>query len=247
MREWRARQPLLFNTAIAHLVLFVVFAVSATVDDMQVTGINRWIKPMKFSASIAIYLGTLAWLWPVAVASAAAKRRAAWVLAGTLIFEIIVIAGQAARGVRSHFNIDTPADAVLFQLMGVAILANIAAAAFVCAWTFRAVPSAYNWGVRLGLLLFVVFALEGGIMARRLAHAVGAPDDGPGLPVLNWSLTGGDLRVAHFIGMHALQALPLIGYKTRSIPAVAAAFAVWAALSIAALWHALAGMPLMTG
>jgi hypothetical protein len=244
-QEWRARQPLLARTAAVNVVLFAVCVVLGLVDSGEVTGVNRWIKPQKFTLSIAIYLASMAWYWPLAKAAEGAKARAAAILSGTLIFEIVVIIGQAARGVRSHFNHDTTADGILFQLMGIAIVVNIATAAVVMRWTFRTAGSPYVWGVRLGLLLFVVFALEGGVMAQRMAHAVGVADGGPGLAFVNWSTTGGDLRIAHFLGMHALQLLPLAGHITRSTPAVASLFAVWAVISTAALWRALTGVPLI--
>ena len=153
-----------------------------------------------------------------------------------MIIEQVIITWQAANGRLSHFNITAPLYRSLFIIMGVAITTLTVWTGVIGYYFFKqkqfniAIP--YVWGIRLGIVLFVIFSLEGGIIATHLSHTVGAPDGGPGLPVVNWSTQYGDLRVAHFIGIHALQVLPLFGYyiaKTkRSVQLFAAGYFILA-------------------
>jgi hypothetical protein len=103
----------------------------------------------------------------------------------------------------------------------------------------------YIWGIRLGILFFVLFALEGGIMASALRHTVGGDDGGRGLPVVNWSREHGDLRIAHFLGMHTLQLFPLFGYYiAKSSKSIIAFALIYVSLVSAVLVQALMGLPL---
>jgi hypothetical protein len=114
---------------------------------------------------------------------------------------------------------------------------------------------AYLWGIRAGLLLFFLGSLEGMAMVSNMAHTVGAPDGGPGLPVVNWSTRSGDLRVAHFLAFHALQLLPLAGFclsryradwpRRRQVALVLALAFVYAAGVSLVFWQALSGRPLL--
>jgi hypothetical protein len=136
---------------------------------------------------------------------------------------------QAFRGHASHFNVATLPDAAVFAVMGLAIviqtLSTIAVA--VALWRHRFADPALGWALRLGMTLTIVGAMTGGLMTQPTrqqldaaragermtvagAHTVGAPDGGPGLPGTGWSTQHGDLRVAHFVGLHALQVLPIV-------------------------------------
>ncbi|HEX9961693.1 MAG TPA: hypothetical protein VGB00_12205, partial [Pyrinomonadaceae bacterium] len=119
---------------------------------------------------------------------------------------------QAARGTTSHFNNSSAFDGADFSAMGLMIVVNTFLIIYLTYLYFRAdfrLPDAVVWGMRLGLILFLLASFQGGYMSAQTGHAVGAADGGAGLPFVNWSTEGGDLRVAHFIGMHALQAIPL--------------------------------------
>ena len=167
--------------------------------------------------------------------------------------EQAVIFGQAARGTTSHYNATSALNGLLFGLMGIFILVNT----LMTVWALWLVwrhplpgPVGYVWGVRLGLLVFLIGSVLGGMMIHNMQHTVGAPDGGPGLPGLGWSTRAGDLRIAHFLGMHALQVLPLLGWALSSWAPRWAAPLTWAGAGLYAaavgglLALALAGRPL---
>ncbi len=261
LTEIYRRHRVLAVTGWLHVMLLVVLLSVAPFDARTVTGLNPWIKPMKFAVSITIYLWTLAWfLAYLRPAYPRAVRVVGWLVSLVFVVEMLCVVSQAARGVPSHFNISTPYDGAVFTLMGVMIIINTLLVALVLLMFFLKpveLPPAYLWGIRFGLLLFVLASLEGFVMTSQLAHTVGAADGGPGLPFVNWSTRAGDLRVAHFLGFHALQLLPLAGYwlnlrsqvlaRQRRMALVVAALAFLYALVFSALfWQALSGRPLIS-
>ncbi|MBT9393665.1 hypothetical protein KLP40_10870 [Hymenobacter sp. NST-14] len=247
--------PVLSLTGWLHLGLLVATLVLLPLDGRLVTGAPVWLKPLKFTASIVAYVWTLGWLLAdLPAATQPDVRRLSWGVALSMGVEMACIFGQAARGTTSHYNAATTFDGVLFGLMGVFILMNtlLTGWAVYLVWRHRPQgPAGYVWGVRLGLLVFLVGSVLGGMMIHLSQHTVGAPDGGPGLPGLGWSTRAGDLRAAHFLGLHALQLLPLLGWAlSRWLPRHAGAL-IWLGTAgyvaaVAALFiQALRGVPLV--
>ena len=113
--------------------------------------------------------------------------------------------------------------------------------------SFPSLPSYYVWSIRLGILIFVVFSFEGGLMGSRMNHSVGAINDNSNWWILGWSKTVGDLRVSHFIGMHALQILPLLSfYILKNTKATIVISIIYGLLAASTLVQALNGKPIIT-
>jgi hypothetical protein len=269
---WRTNRPL---TAVAALmlVMLVAFVVGLFVDPRTITGAPAWLKPAKFAISTAIYSLTLAWVFRSLPGWPRLRAIVGWTTALVFAVEVAIIGAQAWRGTTSHFNIGTPLDAVLFAVMGTLILVQTFAsmAVAVALWRERTFEDrALGWAMRLGLTLTIAGAFTGGLMTRPTpaqleaaqttrvmrvagAHTVGAPDGGPGLPGTGWSREHGDLRVPHFVGLHALQALPVLvvllrrrGWpESRRVRAVIVAGASYAGLFAVLLAQALRGQSIL--
>ena len=277
MRSWN--RPLLALTG-AMLLLTVGCAVGLLLDPRTLLGQPIWAKPLKFSVSFALYAPTLAWMISLVrhgrlhrVAS-----RAGTVVAVMSVIEMAAIVGQVVRGRASHFDVATALDTAIWAVMGTSIavlwVANLVIA--VALLRERSLPAPTAWAVRLGLAvsllgMAVAFLMTGptgaqisaaqatGAMPTVGAHAVGVADGGPGLPLVGWSTSGGDLRIGHFVGLHAMQVIPLValtllflaprvaalrseGTRTRLVVIAAAA---WTGLVLLLTGQALRAQPLL--
>jgi hypothetical protein len=258
----------------AGLLMIGVLAASiagVVVDSRVITGAPAWLKPAKFAVSNAIYMLTLAWIFTHLPAWPRTRRIAGWVTAVVLVLEVVIIDAQAWRGTTSHFNIGTALDTVLFAIMGLAIaLQTVASVAVAVAlWRQHFDDRALGWALRFGMVITIVGACTGGLMTRPTtaqleearatgriaiagAHTVGAPDGGPGLPGTGWSVQHGDVRIPHFIGLHAMQVLPLLALAigrrrahTARVRMIVVATASYATLFAILLWQALRGQSLV--
>jgi len=248
MRTLYRGNPGLTLTGWFHLLLAAVLLLIYPFDSRTILGISPWIKPIKFSLSIAIYVWTLAWYLRYLVDRARAVRIISCGVAISMVTEIACIVMQSARGVTSHFNGATPFDAVVFTVMGLMIVLNSALVLWTLVLFLKSelpIPAAYAWGIRCGPLLFLLAGAEGGVMIAHHAHTVGAPDGGPGLPLINWSLEHGDLRVAHFLGMHALQILPFAGFLLGRVRYVLGFAFLYLVAVLVLTWTAMHGHSLM--
>jgi len=207
----------LIIAAIIQLALMIAMVVVGAFDTRLVSGVNPWFKPIKFTQSIAAYVLTVAWMLDYLRVSRRGKQIISWGIAICVVAQITGITLQAARGTTSHFNLSSPFDIVITVLLDVMDLVNtgfvIALLVFACQGKY-AVGRPTQWGIATGLLIFLGASAIGGVMVFNGGHSVGVvgSDSAPGLPFLDWSLTCGDLRPAHFLGLHALQILPIAGW-----------------------------------
>jgi hypothetical protein len=269
-KAWKNSHSL---TAVTGVMLTASFfsLLAVAFDSDVITGAPAWMKPTKFAISSALYAGTLAWMFQFISVWPRFVRRLGATTAAVLVLEVGIIDIQAFRGTTSHFNIGTPLDAALWGTMGTAIGILWLASAGISAALFRQQfrNPTFGWALRLGMLLTVLGSGSGGLMVGPTpeqqaqiaethrapavigAHTVGAPDGGPGVAGVGWSKKHGDLRIPHFLGLHAIQIIPLLYLLRRrrlsvssQIRFVFGVAASYLALFCILVWQALRGQSL---
>ena len=208
----RKESPILYGIVMFHFILALLCVVGWTFDSRMLTGLNVWVKPMKFSISGGIYVLTAGYLITLYPISRRKKNIVNNIISWTMALEICIVVLQAARGVRSHYNQSSAFDGILFGSMGLLISIIVFTMVFFIVETIRLrlkTPRHVQWGILLGWLVVLFGSYVGGQMIGQMSHNVGVADGGEGLPVINWSTIAGDLRIAHFFGLHGIQIIPL--------------------------------------
>ncbi len=225
------QNSILFRLGSAMIIIFILLLFYYPFNTVTVLGLNAVVKPMKFALSIWIYSWTMAVILYY-VKDIRKVKIYSWVAVVCMGFEQVAITLQALRGELSHFNKADSFGMILFSLMGVFILTitlwtGYITYIFIKQKTYDLHP-AIALSIKIGLIYFVIFSLFGGYISGLQGHTVGSADGGKGLLFINWSTSFGDLRVAHFFGIHSLQIIPLFAVAINTFfKTVSARKAIW--------------------
>lgn len=247
-------------TGLSAAILVLTLA-GYVVDDRLFGGAPVWAKPAKFASSFVVLFATIVWL--------ETRLSESWrngkllgttlvVMGAALIAEMAYIIYQAALAEASHFNFSTPFHSFMYTTVmffgALALVAAIGIYGVAAGLDKKAnLTPGLRWGVVWGFLLsFVLTVIVAGYMGGQSGHHVGTPSpDAARLPFLGWSGEVGDLRPAHFLSLHAMQVLPLIGWLVdrqglaHPRVTISAAAVVYTGLTLAIFAQALAGQPLI--
>ncbi len=255
-------EPRLAAVAFAMAALALPTMLALGLDQRLFGGVGTWVKPLKFELSVALYLMTLAIFLPLTSERfrvSLAGRYMVWPVIVPIVLEVLYIAWRASRVEASHYN-GSPLGSALYVLMGVgAVMFTLAPGILAYGLARRdaaPMPPVLRWSLVIGLALTCILGLLSGIVLGRNpgGHFVGTlPALHPTIPLLGWSLSIGDLRLAHFLALHALQIVPafglLIWLATRrtgpGMVTLGAVSAAYAGLTVVSLLAALGARPLL--
>lgn len=253
-------EPVMALSGVMLLLLALPTGAAVIFDETMLQGQSIWLKTLRFQLSLAIYLLTLSayarWL-PSRFLADPRHRLAAWLVVVAGLIDLVAIAGPAAAGVPAHFAEKNRLLEAGFAFAGFfALLITTMSAVYgiLIADSDRAPRSpAVRSGLVLGLVLsFALTLVVTGYIIQAGGHLVLGKSDAGGLFFFGWSRAGGDLRVAHFFGLHAMHAIPLAGWAAdrflpgpRAVVATLVATCVYVMLSLWVFVQALMGLPFL--
>ena len=225
---WRDADRGLLTAGFFILAMVPVSVLLAVLDPRVLDGSNVWLKPMKFQASVAVFLLTLALALPLAsdsVRRGPVGKGTAWLAIVTGGFEVMWISLRAGLGERSHYAFDSTLGGIMYGVMAIAALLLsctpiIAAVSALVARSNAPGHGIIRWGFALGSGVALVGAAVIGVMLGGSPdhYPVSEPDAAARVPVAGWSVERGDLRIAHFVGIHAMQGVPLLALALIKAP-----------------------------
>jgi len=258
LAELRRRQPTLAVAAQLFLLGALPCLIAMMVDPRLVNDVSVWIKPAKFFVSLALLCATLGWYFGYLPEAAQRTRSGRFVIMAPVVaggLEMLWLVWAAVVGVPAHFNRDSVAWGMAYNVAGAGATVLLAAM-LVQGWMIgrdreTSLPPALRRAFVLAAVLSFVLTLVTAItLSSGAGHWVGGtPSDAGGLPLLGWSRSGGDLRVAHFFALHIHQALPLAAALIvasglrRSMLAVHVSAAAMVGATLFVFVQALSGRP----
>jgi hypothetical protein len=247
------------SLTVASAALTIIVGGLMAIDPRMLGTELTWLKPFKFAVSFAVLFATLA----LFTKQLSHKNRfglvavcAVTLCGAAFLFEMAYIVAQAARVELSHFNESSPFHERMYGLMGLGATSLMVSIFAIGALTL--IDRAANIGpaMRLSIILgALITALLtswiGGELAGNGGRFVGTPSPtGATIPLFGWSMEVGDLRPAHFLSLHALQVIPLIGWwvdrRGASVRIVWSSALLYSLFTVVVFVQALSGRPFIS-
>jgi len=242
--------------AIFMFASFIVFIPAWLIDTRMLDSAAVWTKPQKFNISLGLHFLTLAVLLqlvPRAVRTGPVLLGFSYLAALALVFEYVWVSLQAGQARRSHYNMETAFEGLMYAMMGLGafLLMTIALALAVQIWRKGDRSRRGLWlGAIVGLTAAFFSTLYFGFTMSSTSRYVGSELSGGGatVPFFGWSREYGDLRPAHFVSLHMMQTVPFAGwladrYGWNTLLVVVGVSVVQLGIAAALFFQALAGQP----
>jgi hypothetical protein len=166
-------------------------------------------KPMTFGLSFGMTLINVTLIASFLSLTDRARALLLGILAVACVLETFLVSMQAWRGVPSHFNVETPFDAVVAQTLAIGgfALVVVIVALTVLAFRDRALlPQGLRAAIRAGFVALVAAQIAGGLMIATGMRLVFSGD-----PQRAYA-TGGWLKPVHAVLLHGILVLPSLAW-----------------------------------